>query len=57
MYSDLSLMYSSYLKYMINFKTKSDILNIRMTEVNAKAKNLHTSDLLFCYENFDAMIQ
>ena len=50
-------MYSSYLKYMINFKTKSEILNIRMTEVNMKAKNLHTSDLLFCYENFDAMIQ
>lgn len=56
MYSDLSLMYANYIKHLITFKTKSDVLNSRMSEANAKLKNHTISEMLFNYENFDALV-
>ena len=49
-------MYANYIKFLVTFKTKSEILNLRMSEVSGKIKSIHTIDLLFNYENFDGMI-
>ena len=57
MYADLSQLYANYIKYLVSFKVKSDLLNIKMSEVSAKVKQIHIIDLLFNYENFDGLIQ
>ena len=56
MYADLSQMYAGYIKFLVTFKMKSEILNMRMSEVSAKVKSIHTIDLLYNYENFDGLI-
>lgn len=57
MYADLSQLYANYIKYLVSFKVKSDLLNLKMTEVSGKVKQIHTIDLLYNYENFDGLIQ
>lgn len=57
MYADLSQLYSNYLKYLVNFKTKAEIMNLKMSEVSAKIKSVHTIDILFIYEQLDSLIQ
>ena len=56
MYADLSEKYATYLKFLISFKVKYEFLNLRMTDVNAKAKAAGVVDLLAVYEQFDALI-
>lgn len=56
MYSELSSLYSSYIKFLLNFKVKSKLLNCRISEVSAKIKNLSSSELFVTYEQFDAMV-
>ena len=56
MYAELTLLYSNYIKYYANFKTKSQMLNLRMSEVSAKAKTASVEDILQNYEFFDGLI-
>lgn len=56
MYADLSEMYANYIKFLVTFKSKSEIMNLKMSEISAKIKSIHTIDLLFNYENFDGLI-
>ncbi len=56
MYADLSLLYCGYVRYMINLKLKSPLLNLRMSEASAKVKKLSVSEILQNYEHFDALI-
>jgi len=56
MYAELSQLYNSYIKFLYNFKLKSKILSIRMSEVAASLKNLSIQDIFMNYENFDALI-
>ena len=56
MYADLSQMYANYIKFLVSFKTKSELLNLKISDVSAKVKSIHTIDLLFNYENFDGLI-
>ena len=56
MYADLSHMYANYIKNLVQFKMKSEVLNGKMSELHSKVKNLQTSDLLFNYENLDCLI-
>jgi hypothetical protein len=39
MHSEISQLYISYIKFLYNFKLKSTILSVRMTEVSQKIKN------------------
>lgn len=56
MYAELSQLYNSYIKFLYNFKLKSQILSVRMSEVSQKLKNISIGDILMNYENFDALI-
>jgi hypothetical protein len=56
MYAELSQLYNSYIKFLYNFKLKSLLLSIRMSEVSPKLKGLSIGDILMNYENFDALI-
>ena len=40
MYAELSEAYSSYIKFLYNFKLKSNLLNIRMGEVSMRLRNM-----------------
>ncbi len=57
MYTEISVLYSNYIKYLINFKARSQLLSIRMTEVSQKAKNFSIKEILSNYEHLDALIQ
>jgi hypothetical protein len=57
MYSELTLLYSNYIKYYANFKARSSVLSLRMSEVSVKAKHYTVEELLSNYENFDGLIQ
>ena len=50
-------MYANYIKFLVTFKNKSELLNVKMSEVSGKVKSIHTIDLLYNYENFDQLIQ
>lgn len=56
MYSEISQLYNSYIKFLYNFKLKSNILSVRISEVSAKLKNSPTSEVLQNYESFDALL-
>ena len=56
MYSELSVLYTNYLKFLFNFKIKNKILNVRMSEVSVKAKQYSVAELFSTYESFDALV-
>ena len=40
MYAEVTQLYNSYIKFLYNFKLKSQLLSLRMTEVSQKLKVL-----------------
>lgn len=52
----LTQLYCDYMKMLISFNTKSEVLTVRISEVTRKVKKMKTKDLFFHYESFDAMI-
>jgi hypothetical protein len=56
MHQEVSVKYVSYLKFVYNFKLRSNLLNIKMTEVSQKIKQLPINDIFMNYENFDGLI-
>jgi hypothetical protein len=56
MYAEISQLYNTYIKFLYNFKLKSTLLNIRMSEVPNKLKQTSMSEILQIYECFDALL-
>jgi len=56
MYSEIIKLYNDYLKFLYNFKVRSPILSVRMTDVSLKVKQYSISDIFTTYESFDAML-
>jgi hypothetical protein len=56
MYTELSLLYSNYLKYMAKYKYKHDCLSMGMSDMLHKVKTLSVVDILANYEFFDGFI-
>ncbi len=56
MYSDIIQLYNTYLKFVFNFKARSNLLNSKMSEASMKIKNASVPEILSIYENFDAML-
>lgn len=56
MYAEIIQLYNAYLKFLFNFKARSNFLSIKMSEVSMKLKNASVPDILTYYENFDALL-
>ena len=56
MYAELSLLYSTYIKYMAQYKSKHDLLSLRISDVSQKIRSLSVVDILTNYEFFDGFI-
>lgn len=56
MYAEVTQLYNSYIKFLYNFKLKSQLLSLRMTEVSQKLKVLSIQEILATYEGFDALL-
>ena len=48
--------YASYMKFLIEFKSSSDLINQKMSEVGSKARSLSVAEILKNYEYLDSMI-
>jgi hypothetical protein len=56
MYAEISSLYVTYIKFLYNYKIKSNLLSIRISDVSQKVKSLSVQDILFSYESFDALV-
>ena len=56
MYSDIITLYNTYLKFLFNFKARSNLLTTKMSEVSMGLKKASMNEILQCYESFDAML-
>jgi hypothetical protein len=56
MYAELSVLYSTYIKYMAHYKAKHELLSMRITDVSQKVRSLSIVDILMNYEFFDGFI-
>lgn len=56
MHSEVSQKYVSYIKFVYNFKLRSNLLNLKMTDVSQRIKQLTVNDIFMNYENFDGII-
>lgn len=56
MYAELSVLYSNYIKFLLNYKVQSKLLSMRMSDVSPSVKKLSISDLLMNYEHFDGLV-
>ena len=56
MNAEISGLYVTYIKFLFNYKLKSNLLSIRISDVSQKVKSLSVQDILFNYESFDALV-
>ena len=49
-------MYNTYIKFLYNFKLKSQLLSVRISEVAARIKQCSIPEILATYEAFDAFL-
>ena len=56
MYAEISQMYNTYMKFLYNFKLKSQLLSVRMSEVSANLKKSTIPEIFATYESFDALV-
>lgn len=56
MYQELSVLYSNYLKFLMNCKIKNKLLCSKMSETSSLIKGMSINDLLSNYESLDALI-
>lgn len=56
MYTEISKLYSNYVKFYINIANKTDILTKPMAKISDDVRALRTSEILKHYEYFEAAV-
>lgn len=56
MYTEISKLYSNYVKLYANIANKTDILTKPMAKISEDVKALRTSEILKNYEYFEAIV-
>jgi len=56
MYTEISKLYSNYVKFYINIANKTDILTKPMAKISDDVRALRTSEILKHYEYFEALV-
>jgi len=56
MYTEISKVYSEYIKFYLNIACKTDILAKGMQKISDDVRALRTKDILLHYEYFEALV-